>query len=115
MRHPDPADDYLWPPLVTHGCANLTGAGPRTPRAFISPHNALRILHTALRRAGVPNWRQYRLADLRHSFAHLYHGDLDMLRRLLDYTTRAAAASYVAALRDPTDDYSDAVWQTLGL
>ena len=54
---PIPADDYLWPPLITTAAQPRQRSLPPPPRTHISPQNALRILQTSLRRAGLPNSR----------------------------------------------------------
>lgn len=109
-------DDFVFVPLVTHGIGNLeSGRHDRPAVGHISPKNAVRVLQTSLRLAGVPEWHKYRIHDLRHSFAHLYQGDLEKLRRILHHESLATTGIYVRSLQDPADDYSEGVWQRLGL
>jgi site-specific recombinase XerD len=115
-HNPAAHDDYIWPPLLTHGRANLTSAAhARPPRPHLSAQSAVRILRTALRQAQIPHPHHYRIHDLRHSFAHLFHGDLEKLRHILRHESLATTGIYVRALREPTDDYSENVWAQLKL
>lgn len=109
-------DEYVWTPLVTHGLDNLESAQhDRQPRGYISEKNAVRILQTSLRKAGIADGQQVRIHDLRHSFAHLFRGDLEKLRKILHHESLATTGIYVRSLEDPADDYSEAIWQQLGL
>jgi site-specific recombinase XerD len=109
-------DEFIFPPLVTHGLGNLSSAGHgRKPRGYMSEKNAVRILQTSLKLAGVADWDKYRIHDLRHSFAHQFQGDLEKLRRILHHESLATTGIYVRSLQDPVDDYSEGVWQKLGL
>lgn len=110
---PEP-DEYIWQPLVTHGAGNLMSARHGKPsRGHISQKNAVRILHTALRLAGVKNAEQYRVHDLRHTFAHLYQGDLESLRRILHHESLNTTGIYVRSLQDPVDRHSEQIWQSV--
>jgi site-specific recombinase XerD len=109
-------DGFIWAPLVTHGISNLESAQRgRKPRGYISEKNAVRIFQTSLRKAGVSDWNKYRVHDLRHSFAHLFQGDLEKLRKILHHESLATTGIYVRSLQDPSDDYSEGIWQKLSL
>lgn len=109
-------DEFIWQPLVSHGFGNLTSAAHgREPVGHISPKNAVRVLQTSLRRAGVPDAGKFRIHDLRHSFAHLYEGDLEKLRRILHHENLNTTGIYVRSLQDPTDTHSESVWEKVGL
>ena len=51
----------------------------------------------------------------RYSFAHLFQGDLEKLRKVLHHESLATTGIYVRSLQDPADDYSERTWQQLGL
>lgn len=110
---PDP-EEYIFPPLVDHGTCNLVGNEPRR-HGHISAKNAVRILHHNLRKAGVTNGKQYRVHDLRHTFAHLYDGDLETLRRILHHDSLETTGIYKRTLADPVDNYSEDLWSQLSL
>lgn len=124
--HPDSIqdDDYIFTPLVTHGLANLMhvdadDADYATPGArHISSKSAQRILQSSLRKADIDKWRDYRIHDLRHTFAHthykLYH-DLEGLRDLLHHNNIATTGIYVRNMDDPVDTHSQAIMAQLGL
>lgn len=63
-------NDYLWRPLRTHMMCNLIwNRGRWLGGKPLSDKSALRILRTALKNAGVPNYTTYRVHDLRHTQA----------------------------------------------
>ena len=116
--------EFIFQPLVTHGLANLRnsrkgpGATVETRGSHLSPKSAQRILQTALRCAGVENWADYRVHDLRHTFAHAHHAafhDLESLRRLLHHESIATTGIYIRNMDDPVDKHSQAVLSQLGL
>ena len=107
------ADEYIWQPIITHGAPNLTSARHNTDyRGYISAKNAVWVLHTSLRLAGVAQAEQYRVHDLRHTFAHLYQGDLETLRGILHHENLNTTGVYVRSLQDPVD-HSEQVWQAI--
>lgn len=104
--------EYIWQPIVKHGCPNLSSAIHGTPhRGYIGEKNAVRILHTALRLAGVERAEQYRVHDIRHTFAHMFTGDLETLRRILHHENLNTTGIYVRSLHDPVDSYSEDIWR----
>lgn len=106
--------DYIWQPIVTHGSKNLSSARHGTEhRGFIGEKNAVRILQTALRLAGVEKSEQYRVHDLRHTFAHLFQGDLETLRQILHHENLNTTGIYVRSLHDPVDTYSESIWKSI--
>lgn len=110
---PEP-NEYIWQPIVTHGAGNLMSARHGKPsRGHISQKSAVRILHTALRLAGVRDAEQYRVHDLRHTLAHLYQGDLESLRRILHHENLNTTGIYVRSLHDPVDRHSEQIWQSV--
>jgi integrase len=105
---PEPSE-YIWQPIVRHGIANLRHSSGE--RGYISQKNVVRILQTALRLAGVKDAQQYRVHDLRHTFAHLYNGDLETLRKILHHESLRTTGIYVHSLTDPVDNYSEDIWK----
>lgn len=111
-------DDFIFVPLVTHGQANLRNAGQTTDAQHLSPKSVQRILQTALRAAGCEDWADYRVHDLRHTFAHAFHaqfGDLENLRKLLHHESIATTGIYIRNMDDPVDRHSQAILAQLGL
>lgn len=121
--HPDHIKDneYIFQPLVTHGIGNLRNAkkqGSEATEPHLSPKSAQRILQTALRAAGVPEWADYRIHDLRHTFAHAHHAqfsNLEELRKLLHHNSIATTGIYIRNMDDPVDKHSQAILSQLGL
>lgn len=105
---------YLWPPIVTHGNKNLMSdqKGPLN-RGYISEKNAVRILHTALRKSGVEEWDKYRVHDLRHTFARMFSGNLEKLQEILHHKSLSTTMIYRFILDDPIDNYSTSIWQRI--
>lgn len=108
------ADDYIWQPLMSHGIVNLRNQADRpATNGHISGRRALDILRRSLRAAGVTNWRNYRIHDLRHTFAHAFYrqyGDLEKLRRLLHHESLNTTGVYIRELTDPVDDWSNQLY-----
>lgn len=105
-------EEYIWIPITTHGLKNLlSGTREIVNRGYISEKNVVRILHTALRKAGVENYQQYRVHDLRHTFAHMFEGDIEKLQEILHHKNLTTTMIYRYALDDPKDTYSDSIWQ----
>ncbi len=120
--HPDHIKDneFIFQPLITHGISNLRNARTRAEPAcaHLSPKSAQRILQTALRAAGVPEWADYRIHDLRHTFAHAHHAqfsNLEELRKLLHHESIATTGIYIRNMDDPVDKHSQAILSQLGL
>ena len=127
-------DDYIFIPLVTHGLANLRnvgdntsplpggrgagGEGQKNNAPHLSPKSVQRILQSSLRAAGCDDWADYRVHDLRHTFAHAFHaqfGDLESLRKLLHHESIATTGIYIRNMDDPVDKHSQAILSQLGL
>lgn len=109
-------NDYIWTPIVIHGCKNLTSFNLATRNQQpISSKNCVRILHTALRKAGVADWKKYRVHDLRHTFSHLFDGDIQELQTILHHKNLATTMIYRFSLDDPKDTYSDGIWRKVML
>lgn len=113
QRWPLQPDDYIWLPIVTHGSRNLASFGKPPAAKHISGRNAIRILHTALRLAGVPDPEKYRVHDLRHTFAIMFERDVETLRKIMHHSSVAATGQYMRALKDPLDNYSNTIWNKL--
>lgn len=117
-RHPDEvgADEYIFVPLVTHNVRNLRNV-KEVSGGHLSEKSAVRILRTALAKAGIANPDEVRLHDLRHTFAHRYrqgNGDLEALRERLHHESLATTGIYAReVLDDPVDDYSESLYQNL--
>ena len=120
--HPDHIqdDDFIFVPLVSHGLKNLRNvdAGESAEEGHLSPKSVQRILQTSLRRAGIEDWAEYRVHDLRHTFAHAHHSafkDLEGLRKLLHHESISTTGIYIRNMDDPVDSHSQAVMAQLGL
>lgn len=118
--HPDGIqdDDYIFLPLVTHGLSNLTNVTGKENAPHLSPKSVQRILQSSLRAAGCDDWANYRVHDLRHTFAHAFHsqfGDLESLRKLLHHESIATTGIYIRNMDDPVDKHSQAILSQLGL
>lgn len=109
------AEEYIFVPLVTHNVRNLRNV--EGVSGHLSEKSAVRILRTALAKAGVANPEGVRLHDLRHTFAHRYrqgNGDLEALRERLHHESLATTGIYAReVLDDPVDDYSESLYQNL--
>jgi integrase len=72
-------DDFIFRPLPIATTGQLRNVPAHVPQPgdnkALSPTSALRVLRTALRRAGVPNAGKYRVHDLRHTFAGMMEED----------------------------------------
>jgi len=130
-------DDFIFVPLVTHGLKNLRNATPNNPSPgtgtpsmgeagwgseentpHLSPKSAQRILQTSLRSAGIENWANYRVHDLRHTFAHAHYKenhDLESLRDILNHESIATTGIYIRNMQEPVDDYTQGVMRQMGL
>lgn len=106
-------EEYIWIPIVTHGSKNLTSSKSPLNRGYISEKNSIRILHTSLIKAGVKEPEKYRIHDLRHTFAHLFEGDIERLREILHHKNLATTMIYRFALEDPRDNYSNDMWKNI--
>jgi len=109
--------DYIFIPHVTHGLGNLVSSkrGTNNNRKPVSGKNVVTIFQTALRLAGVKNYRR-RIHDLRHTYAELFDGDIEDLRRILHHESLATTTIYKSALKDPVDNHSERMFQkTLGI
>lgn len=113
--------DFIFRPLVTHGISNLRNAkkqGTEATEPHLSPKSAQRILQTALRAAGVAEWADYRIHDLRHTFAHAHHAqfsNLEELRKLLHHESIATTGIYIRNMNDPVDNHTQGILFQLGL
>lgn len=118
-RYPGIEDhEYIFVPMTTHGLRNLSSYRDDDDRADkpITGKSVQRVLKTALRNAGIEG--HYRIHDLRHSFAHLYHkniNDLEALRRILHHNSIATTGIYVREMEEPVDTHSEKIYQQLGL
>lgn len=111
--------DYIWQPLTMRGVGNLRNqeAGEPDENRSISGRSAIRILHTALRRAGIADWKGVRIHDLRHTFAHRFREadkDLEKLRARLHHESLATTGIYAReVLDDPIDDWSEQLYRNM--
>lgn len=111
-------DEFIFKPLVTHNMSHLNNAKTDADLdGHLSNKSAQRILHTALKAAGVANPEQVRIHDLRHTFAHRFrrrNPDLEALRSRLHHESLATTGIYVRdVLEDPVDDYSEGLYQSM--
>jgi integrase len=130
------ADDYIWQPLRTHGCANFGVQSVATNR-HIEQSTANEILRGLLRRyyrrlaltAGLSpsdatgyaeeHAARFTIHSLRHMFAwELYQGsghDIDFVSKKLGHKSIATTQVYLQHLQEPVDDHSDLLARQLGL
>jgi len=119
--------EYIFPPLSTNGIHNLRHTRPDADYAdddytqrHISSKNVQRIFKTSLKRAGIHDWDQYRIHDLRHTLAVMVHrngGDIYYIKTLLHHSNIAVTEIYLRDLsrQMTTDKNSAQVVQQLGL
>lgn len=115
QRWPIQQEEYVWIPIVTHGCKNLISHGKPKSSPFLSTKNSVRILQTALKLSGIKDYDKYRIHDLRHSFAILYDGDIENLRKLMHHQNIATTGIYLRTLKDPVDNHSDKLFNKLNM
>jgi site-specific recombinase XerD len=113
-------DEYIWRPVVEHTLSNLRNANGRNNTGHLSEKSALRIVRTALRRAGVKGWEKYRVHDLRHTFARLLleNGVKEtQIMQMLHHSSLATTGLYTKAIRkrseDPVDTLTPQLFQQM--
>ncbi|RIK36961.1 MAG: hypothetical protein DCC55_25710 [Chloroflexi bacterium] len=113
-------DEYIWKPTVEHTRANLRNASATDGDGHLSEKSALRIVRTALRRAGVKGWEEYRVHDLRHTFARLLleNGVKEtQIMQMLHHSSLATTGLYTKAIRkrseDPVDTLTPQLYQQM--
>lgn len=118
-------DEYIWRQVVTHSIARLRTVehATNTVRAIeiedgqpLSDKSALRIVRTALRRAGIKDWNKYRVHDLRHTFARLMLEDgatETEIMQVLHHSSLATTGLYTKAIRKKSEDPVDTRTQRL--
>jgi integrase len=103
-------DDYIFRAVTHKGTANLRHVEEIDPAGAISGKTALRILRSALRRAGVPNWEQYRVHDLRHTWAlRMLAGGAheNEIRLRAHHSSLETTARYLSGLKEKAKDRKD--------
>ena len=117
--HKPARDEAIWLPVHAPRIEHLRNAPCTDPSRPITEQNALRILRSALRNAGIRRWEEYRIPDLRHTHARvlLESGQgLDVLRSRLHHASPATTRIYLNAVhaREPEDVASGAFARLLG-
>lgn len=110
-RHVTP-DDFIFIRMretpLTARAAKAADDAPLTQKS------ALCICKSALKRAGIDDWADIRVHDLRHTFAHRFRAnnpDLEELRKHLNHSSLATTGIYAAAaLDEPVDDWSEGLF-----
>lgn len=103
-------DDYIFRAVTHKGTANLRHVEEIDPTGAISGKTALRILRSALRRAGVANWQQYRVHDLRHTWAlRMLAGGAheNEIRLRAHHSSLETTARYLSGLKEKAKDRKD--------
>ena len=104
-------EEHVWLPIKA---TDMTGMkhGPQVdPNAPISEKSALRILRTALRKAGIAHPERYRVHDLRHTHAQLLLAagqGVHIVKERLHHSSLATTGIYAARLQrtDPLDTHT---------
>ena len=105
-------EEHVWLPVSTHSLENFANIGEdRDADQPISGKTALRILRSALRWSGVPDWNAYRIHDLRHTHARLLlesGHDINVVRERLNHANLGTTGRYTAIVHkaDPVDHHS---------
>lgn len=112
--------EFIFRPLAVGQLANFPGrrlAAEAYRTEHLTPRSVVRIFQTALKNAGIKNYRTYRIHDLRHSFALLHYEatkDLKALRQLLHHSSISTTDIYIRHLQDPRDTHSELLMQQIG-
>lgn len=111
-------DDYIFPMLRTHQLRNLRSYRPGMEKEarHISGKTVQSILRSALKRAGVADWDQYRVHDMRHGYAIAHYAafkDIEALRGKLHHNSISTTEIYMRELTDPVDTDSQRMAEQL--
>lgn len=112
-NHIQPADP-IFIRLITNGIPNLKHQRTVCAREHISERQVQRIFHASLRTAGVEAWKTYRVHSLRRSAALAHYNlfkDYRATQKLLHHENIATTMIYLEEMIDPTDTYSEAMYQ----
>lgn len=107
-------DEHIFIRLVTNGLANLRHQQIICARPHISERTVQRTFHACLKRAGVTGWQAYRVHSLRRSAALAHYNlfkDYRATQKLLHHENIATTMIYLDEMQDPTDTYSEAMYQ----
>jgi site-specific recombinase XerD len=122
--HPDhiQRSEFIFPPLATAQLKHLRNAreGKDYSQEHITAKNVQRIFQSSLRQAGVADWKQYRIHDLRHTLAVLIQangGDLHYIQNLLHHSSLSTTEIYLRDIRKRMvkDKHSAQLMQQIGL
>jgi len=103
-------DDYIFRAVTHKGTRNLNHVEDADPTSPISGKTALRIFRSALRRAGIDNAQQYRIHDLRHTWAlrMLASGAHENEIRLrAHHSSLETTSRYLSSLKQKAKDRKD--------
>lgn len=103
-------DDYIFRAVSHRGTAYLTNVDDFDPDGAISGKSALRILRTALRKAGIADWETVRVHDLRHTWAlrMVADGANDSeVQRRAHHSSLETTARYIGSLKQKSRDRKD--------
>lgn len=114
-------DEFIFKPLMTGQLKNFKTLRHDDVADYGKEHltsrSVQRCFQKSLKAAGIKNWKEYRVHDLRHSFALLHYEatkDLKALRALLHHSSISTTDIYIRHLQDPRDTHSEILWQQLG-
>jgi integrase len=105
-------DDFIFRAVTHQGVGNLSHVDPDAldPEGPLSGKSALRILRSALRRAGVAQWESYRVHDLRHTWAlRMVAGGAheNEIRLRAHHSSLETTARYLSGLKAKGKDRKD--------
>lgn len=104
-------NEFVWLPVKETDMSGMRNGAKVDLSAPISEKSALRILRTALRKAGVPHPNRFRIHDLRHTHAVLLlesgHG-VHVVKDRLHHSSLATTGIYAKAIHrgDPLDTHT---------
>ena len=103
--------EFVWLPIKETDMSGMRNGAKVDPSTPISEKSALRVLRTALRKAGIHDADTRRVHDLRHTHAHLLletNHNLATIQARLHHSSLATTGLYVKAIHreDPVDTFS---------
>lgn len=105
------AEEFVWLPVVETDMSGMRNGAAVDMATPISEKSALRVLRTALRKAGIKDAGTRRVHDLRHTHAHLLLAskqNLALIQARLHHSSLATTGLYVKAIakEDPLDTFT---------